>query len=240
MVRRRTARFAAAERACDRDKENESPNMAGAGLMTFFAHCLAHPGEVGALAPSSSHLAEALSKPLLDHSQPIHVLEIGAGTGAITRQIVKRLKDRDHLDICEPMSAMADVIERDVLTLPDAEPAVRQGRIRLHRCRLEAMSSPIQYEVVIAGLPFNAFEPELVRQLIEQIRDLSKPGASFSYFEYMAFGALGRTLGMGRTRKRLRAVGAVMRPYIDQYEQERLPVWLNTPPAWARHWKWQA
>src|SRR5437870_2641258 len=55
----------------------------------------------GAVAPSSRFLARALAKPFEQHARPCRVLEIGPGTGAVTRRIVRLLKPDDRLDLVE-------------------------------------------------------------------------------------------------------------------------------------------
>jgi phosphatidylethanolamine/phosphatidyl-N-methylethanolamine N-methyltransferase len=48
----------------------------------------------GAVAPSSRFLARALARPLQQHAGPCRVLEVGPGTGAVTRRIARLLKPK--------------------------------------------------------------------------------------------------------------------------------------------------
>ena len=74
----------------------------------FLRGYLQTPHVVGALSPSSKQLAEALCAPYRRAESPVSVLEVGAGTGAITRYLGTILRDRDRLD-----TRIADIVERN-------------------------------------------------------------------------------------------------------------------------------
>ena len=61
----------------------------------------------GAVSPSSRFLAKALVRPLRESRGPARVLEIGPGTGAVTRKIVELLGPEGHLDLVELNEAFA-------------------------------------------------------------------------------------------------------------------------------------
>ena len=102
----------------------------------FLKSYLSNPHGVGALTPSSAGLAAALCEPFRKCRQPARVLEVGAGTGAVTRHLGKLLGDQDELDICEVETEFADILEREVLTRSDFAPAMSTGRVRLIRSAL--------------------------------------------------------------------------------------------------------
>src|SRR3954468_8890690 len=55
----------------------------------------------GALLPSSRFLARALAAPLSGPRPPWRILEVGPGTGSVTREILRRLQPGDQLDAVE-------------------------------------------------------------------------------------------------------------------------------------------
>src|SRR5438046_695234 len=55
----------------------------------------------GAILPSSRFLARALASDLRGPRGPARVLEVGPGTGAVTREIVRLLGSEDRLDAVE-------------------------------------------------------------------------------------------------------------------------------------------
>ena len=63
----------------------------------------------GALAPSGQRLARTLAH-YVNHrtdDRPKRILEVGPGTGAVTRQIIRRMHPADRLDLVEINEAFA-------------------------------------------------------------------------------------------------------------------------------------
>src|SRR3978361_1019289 len=67
-------------------------------------------GEIGAIAPSSPSLARAMTFALDRRRSPRTVLEVGAGTGAVTAALMDRLGPDDRLDRGKSNSAFADAL----------------------------------------------------------------------------------------------------------------------------------
>src|SRR5580704_18583363 len=61
----------------------------------------------GAIAPSSRRLARAMTRHIASDRGPARILEVGPGTGAVTRRIVTLLKADDCLDMVELNQAFA-------------------------------------------------------------------------------------------------------------------------------------
>src|SRR5215813_13843699 len=55
----------------------------------------------GAILPSSLFLARAMATDLKVPRRPARILEVGPGTGAVTREIVRLLQDDDRFDAVE-------------------------------------------------------------------------------------------------------------------------------------------
>lgn len=205
----------------------------------FLKVSMREPMVVGAVAPSSKFLVDALVRPFSRRRHPSRVLEIGAGTGRVTRRIGQLMGPEDHFDICEIQHSFADLIEATVLAAPRLAEARRDGRIRLLRCPAQDIVDPIGYDFIISGLPFTAFEPELVVKLLQAVRRNLRPGGVFSYFEYLALRRLNSTFALGRGRRRIHAVSALLDKHIGEHEFRRETVLLNVPPAYARHWRFE-
>lgn len=207
----------------------------GNSLM-FLRRCISAPRTVGAVAPSSRNLARVLAGPFLARQRPAYVLEVGAGTGAITRFLGKHLGPSDRLDVCELEPRFADVLQRDVLGVEPLKSAVAEGRVRLIRGPVENIDSPGAYDFIICGLPFTAFASADVRRILANIERNLKPGGVFSYFEYRGVRRLACTFLRGRNGFRVRRVSRLMDREIARHEVGRKTVWRNLPPAYGRHW----
>lgn len=186
----------------------------------------------GSILPSSRSLARALTRPMREHRGPRRVLEVGPGTGAVTREIVRQLRPGDRLDIVEINSAFVDVIRRRF----HEEPAFRR---RGPQCRI--IHGPVQevqgegvYDFLISGIPLNNFVVPLVEEIFRSYRRLLTPEGTLSYFEYAAVRDLKRAL-MPADRERLTALSALLEEKIRRYQVAEELVVFNVPPAVARH-----
>src|SRR6185312_11129733 len=67
----------------------------------FFRECRRHFHTTGAILPSSRFLARALVRPMRGPRPPWRILEVGPGTGSVTREIARRMLPGDRLDAVE-------------------------------------------------------------------------------------------------------------------------------------------
>jgi phospholipid N-methyltransferase len=162
-------------------------------------------------------------------------LEVGAGTGAITRYLGSTMGCEDELDICEVQSEFADVLERDVLTRAEFAPAVAGGRVRILRTAVQRLAYESRYDFVISGLPLTSFELRDVRDVFTVIRRSLRPGGVFSYFEYVGLRKTSCLLAFGRQRRRIHSVSAYLSESIRRHQFDVKTVFANIPPAHARH-----
>ena len=168
------------------------------GASVFLQAFLRAPGLIGAALPSSSRLAHALMTPFKSRTSPANVLEVGAGTGAVTRHIGREMGPQDRLSICEMHPDLAAHIRREVLTHPAFTPAVAEQRVRLLVCPLQHVGQSERYDYIISGLPFTAFKPGDIKAVLEVVRRLLRPGGVFSYFEYLGLRRLKTATSFGR------------------------------------------
>ena len=71
-----------------------------------------NPAKVGAIAPCSSYVADELTRYIMhEDRKPLRILEVGAGTGPITKEIIKKMNEDDHLDCIELDAVYCDQLE---------------------------------------------------------------------------------------------------------------------------------
>ena len=203
--------------------------------LRFFGNFLKEPNRVGAVAPSSSRLCAALCGPARAFAGPRYILEVGAGTGAATRQIGRLLTKADRLDICEISDRFADILERDVLSAPEFARHVKAGRVRLLRMPVQELPGERQYDFILSGLPLTSFALREVEAVFEVIRRVLKPGGVFSYFEYMWLRRTKRVLAVGPKRQQIRDVSAYLTQTLRRHRFAKSQVFRNLPPAYAHH-----
>ena len=206
----------------------------------FLKGYLRSPRTVGAIAPSSRALASALCDPYRRHKGPARVLEVGAGTGSITRFLGSILGDQDELDICEIKPEFVQILKRDVLSHKNFSAAIASRRVRVYDTAIQQLAHENTYDFIISGLPFTAFGLHDVRDVFDVIRRSLKPGGVFSYFEYMGARKVSRVLSRGKNRERIREVSAFLSSNIQEHQFARRTVLRNLPPARARYLRFDA
>ena len=192
-----------------------------------------HTKQTGSIWPSSSFLARALASEMAKPRGPARILEVGPGTGVVTKQIAGRLQPDDRLDVVELNDRFVDILRQRF----EKEEVFRgrQEQLRLIHGPVEQVAGASEYDFIISGLPLNAFKTEQVKEVFRVFKRLIKPGGALSYFEYILVRHI-QTPFVGRdTRRRLARIGRVVGHYIRKCEFRRQQVWLNVTPAYVRH-----
>jgi phosphatidylethanolamine/phosphatidyl-N-methylethanolamine N-methyltransferase len=189
----------------------------------------------GAVVPSSRALAQAMTAELSrQYCQGASVLEVGAGTGSITEEIVRYLGEGDRLDVCEIDRKFAGIIKKRL----KVDPCFRgvTASVRVINRPVEAFTRRPRYDFILSCLPFTNFEPDAVRNIFELYRSLLRPGGICSFYEYILVRKAARLMsGRPEGRRRVGEVGRVVREYIERYAYRHQVVLLNFPPAMVHH-----
>lgn len=153
----------------------------GSGLrenMELFGRFLKSPRTIGAVYPSSPSVARAISG-LLPDTSPRSVVELGAGTGALTGFLLDALCPEDRF--------LAIDIEPDfVAKLRRRWPAldvVCASAAGLSALVAERGMAPVDH--IVSALPFGTLPAEVTRQIIDGVASTLKPGGAFTTFQYV-------------------------------------------------------
>ena len=203
----------------------------------FFRTFCSDPDGVGALLPSSQRLARALVAPFASRSKPARVLEVGAGTGAVTNVIGKEMRDGDELHVCEIHAKLLAHVQEAVLTRAHFEPSMRSARVKLHNCPIQQLQGESEFDFIISGLPFTAFKPQVITETLDVIARLLRPGGVFSYFEYVGLRRARRWFAIGASRTEMIEKSRILDEHIAQCQFARRTVFFNLPPAHVRYWR---
>jgi phospholipid N-methyltransferase len=199
----------------------------------FFREFRRNFHHTGALLPSGVRLARELARPLTRPRPPARILEVGPGTGSVTREIVRRMQPGDLLDAVEINASFVDVLQRRLEVDPLL--ASRRDDVRVIHAPVQEVIGEGVYDFIISGLPLNNFDRADVRSIFAAYTRLARPDSTLSYFEYLLIRAL-RPAFVGRAeRYRLARVARLVRRYIRKHQTESRHVWLNVPPAVVRY-----
>lgn len=185
----------------------------------------------GAIAPSGHSLACRLAEPLrAARSGPLSVLEVGAGTGTVTRVLARLIGPSDRLDVVEINPRFVGVLTGLLRTDPALAAVAEQVRI-LPESVTELELGEGRYDVIVSCLPFTNFAPETVRSILAQYRRALVPGGRLTWFGYLGTRPLRSLFGSRAEAARHRAVAAELAAFEGAHHSERRVVWDNVPPA---------
>lgn len=187
----------------------------------------------GSILPSSRALARAMTRPMRLAKSPRRILEIGPGTGAITSEIVRQLRPGDQFDIVEINADFVAFLGQRFSEEPD---------FRRRRAQSRIMHSPLQevpgeqvYDFMISGLPLNNFSLALVEDIYKSYERLLKPAGTLTSFEYVWIRQMKMPFVSEPERNRLTTLTHYLEEKIRRYQIGEEIVFLNVPPAVARH-----
>jgi phosphatidylethanolamine/phosphatidyl-N-methylethanolamine N-methyltransferase len=199
---------------------------------SFFREYRRHIRATGSLLPSSRFLAGALVSELRKARKPSHILEVGPGTGSVTRQLVRYLLPGDRVDAVEINGQFVSLLRRRF----EQEWAFRsrEGQLRVIHAAVEDLPGEATYDFIISGLPLNNFPAAQVREIFKAYNRLLKPGGTLTYYEYVFIRQVMTPFVNRRERRRLYRVGRVVSSYIRSYQVRKQPIFINVPPAIVR------
>ncbi len=190
----------------------------------------------GAILPSSKALARAMTRPMRQARQARQarrILEVGPGTGAFTVEIVRQLRPGDQFDIVEINADFVAYLGQRFAE----EPAFRKRRAqsRILHCPLQEAPGEHLYDFVISGLPLNNFSVELVDEIYRSYERLLKPTGTLTSFEYVWIRAMKMPFVGAADKARLVQLTHYLEAKIRRHQIGAEMVFLNVPPAVARH-----
>jgi phosphatidylethanolamine/phosphatidyl-N-methylethanolamine N-methyltransferase len=176
----------------------------------FFRRWLQNPLQMGSIIPSSPVLGKLIAKHI-DKGSDAAVLELGAGTGAVTHSLIRSGIAPKRIVLVEIVPEMAEHLE---LTFPETK-VLQADAFNLPADKLNHIAADIG--TVICGIPLVLLPEKKQRQFIDQVEFVA-PGKGFLLYTYCITSPL---------------------PYRTlKLEAERL-AWtpLNFPPASVWHYR---
>jgi len=181
---------------------------------------LRKPLTTGAICPSSAELSRLMTSDIGLENAKV-VVELGPGTGAITRFILPKLKsgadfftielNESVIPIFKERFPGCGIYNESASNLPDLLDQRGKGLA----------------DVILSGLPWASFSNGLQDELLTAILNSLPEGGSFATFAYLQ----GVVLPTGIKFKRK------LRQYFRRVQISRI-AWMNLPPAFVyRCWK---
>lgn len=176
-----------------------------------------HPMKMGSIAPSSSYLADKMLEQINSNNNQF-VVELGPGTGAITKHILPKLSNLNQFLGIEINIEMIKYLENEFPSIKIAPISAEKLNIYLVENGLPSPSH------IISGLPWAIFNDDLQEAILASIAASLKSDGVFTTYAYVHALQLKTAKNF---RKRLSK-------FFENIEVTS-PVWMNIPPAIVYH-----
>ena len=142
----------------------------------FLGKFCRHGTRIASVAPSSPWLARATIR-AVDWDRARVVVELGAGTGPITRVIAAVARPETRVIVVERDADFARLLRERFAHLANFD--VVEGDVR-DLASLLAARGVDRVDAVISGLPVPSFPADLQQELFRVVRSVLAPGGDFS------------------------------------------------------------
>jgi phospholipid N-methyltransferase len=184
------------------------PVEAVTSFFTFGSALLSNPGPVGSAVPSSPFLARRIAG-FLPRLPKGYVVELGAGTGAITSALLDRGIPANKIISVERSANMVKLLHRRFPSVNIILGDAAELRVLLNACLSDG---PGEISYVVSSLPLRSLPENVVHSIVKEIQHvLHKDGKLLQY-----------TYDLRRTPHR--SLSGFKRRYTTV-------VWANFPPA---------
>ena len=174
--------------------------------VAFIRHWIDKPLSMGAVTPSGKMLARAMAR-CVDPDSTGPVIELGSGTGAVTKALVERGIDPARLVLVEFNPSFCRLLRT---RYPDAT-VIQGDAYRIQHLLGGLLKEPAA--AVVSGLPLQTKPFKQRTQLIDEAFELMAPGAPFVQFTYAMVTPIPK-----RAKHKIHAHASEL-------------IWQNLPPA---------
>lgn len=146
---------------------------------TFFTQSLKRMRQVGSLVPSSRFLASSMCEHI-DSSAAINIVELGPGTGPVTRSILPRMNGSSRLLCIEQNQAFVDHLKRSVT---DERVHIVQGDAQ-NMDEYLAAHGMTHVDCIVSSLPLSNIPKQIKADILEACKKHLKPDGHFLQYQY--------------------------------------------------------
>lgn len=145
----------------------------------FLKLFLKSPMEIAAVTPSSGFLVRKMLKPI-NFSRRLVIVELGAGTGVITSELLKRITSDSDIFCFEKDKILADKLKKE---FQDSRlHLINDGAENAGKYLAEIKPGGVDY--VVSGLPMAILPKDKKMRILEAISNYLKKGGFYIQFQY--------------------------------------------------------
>lgn len=148
----------------------------------FLSQWIKNPIQLGTFAPISQKLADNAARCANIHSST-RIVEIGAGTGRLTRALLRAGADPQKLALIELDKKMCDFVSHSFQFYQEKKPTIICG----NACQLETIL-PYEYidstDIIVSAIPLMYLPKDIRQKIIEASFRVLKPDGKIIHVTY--------------------------------------------------------
>jgi len=195
-------------------------------LKTFFSAIVRSPNTMGAVLPSSSNLAEKITRFVVCEGDPVCIIEVGAGTGSFTEKIIQKMRPQDRLDVIEIDPNLCEILRKKF---------GHHTNVRISCISFLDWNPDRKYKFVVSGVPHNSLSIDMLDAFLEKYKQLLDDGATLSFFEYIGVGTARTVFAWFKRRSTKLRNSRAIKKFVQRFAFDKDRALLNFPPAYAHH-----
>lgn len=133
------------------------------------------------MAPSSKYLASDMVRFLREKTEtsdrPLRILELGPGTGTLTKAIIEVMRPQDKIDMVEINPHFCRMLRR----------RFKHPGMNVHYVDLLEFLPDEPYDYIFSSIPYESIPEKVTRLMWDKKLSLCKPNGLISYYKYMNF-----------------------------------------------------
>lgn len=180
---------------------------------------------------ASKELCSFVKKELTQNSQDpreINILEVGAGSGSVTKELIALMTPRTRLTVCELNSNLFDILKGRLNEFENYPK--NANRVNLFEGDILNLAEDTKYDFIVCSLPFLNFPESLAQNIFAKLARVSKPECILTYYEYKAIRKLALTLVGTKKREQMLGVNKLLKVMHRELLVSKTPVWKNITP----------
>jgi phospholipid N-methyltransferase len=144
-------------------------------MMTFLRAGLKNIGQTGSIVESSSYLSDKMIR-TVDFNKKLQIVELGAGTGSITKRLLKKMNTQSVLTAFE--------IDRYLFNKLQQNSDNRLKEINADVCDIGQYCASQSVDYIISGLPLANIPAIKKQSILDSCFRVLKPGGWYIQFQY--------------------------------------------------------
>ncbi len=149
-------------------------------ILHMMGHFLKSPQQIGAVAPSSRFLARRMMD-TLNLDQASTIVELGAGTGAITTELLQRTGPSSKIMIIDSNPAAVSILRqrlagRSNLFIVEGDARELKNILKVHNFG--------KVDAVVSSLPYASLGENITRHILSAAAESLTPNGHFVAFQY--------------------------------------------------------